>query len=134
MRTFGSLKARYQDFLAAGGQLRKASKFANVIHPSLIIEADDKLVLDQLPPPELHLMMGGVNCHMNLLIKMKGLPFIEAWTRTMRILRHGYQGGGYDGNNSKKILESLDDLAIRVPISCLPIISSLQALKAVISG
>ena len=125
MRSFGNMKKHHQQFIASGGNLRNASKYANCIHESLIIEADDTLVISVIPPPELHLMMGGVNAHMDLVIKMFGLKFVEEWAKKFGIIRHGYQGGGFAGNHSKKILDNLDSLAEYVPMSCLPIIQSL---------
>ena len=134
MRSFGNMKIRLQQFRASGGNLRNASKFANVIEESLIIEDDNVLVISVIPPPELHMMMGGVGVHMNLLIKMFNLDFVEKWTKSHGIIRHGFQGGGYNGNHSKKILDNLDSLANYLPVSCVPIINSLRALNEIVKG
>jgi hypothetical protein len=50
LRTFGSMAMCYDRFIAAGGKLKEANKFSNVIHPSLIKVDAEKLVLDQFPP------------------------------------------------------------------------------------
>ena len=46
----------------------------------------------------------------------------------------GFIGGGYNGNESKKILDRIDDLEQYVPPSCAPLIDSLRALKTVVNG
>ena len=134
MRTFGNLRRRHSQFLDSGGNLRSANKHANVIHPSLISEEDGKKIISVIPIAELHILMGSVGVHIDLLVKIFGLAFIENWTKKNHILRHGYQGGGYNGNESKKILECLDDLEQYLPPNCAPIIQSMRALKAVIHG
>ena len=92
MRTFGGLKKRHEQFLESGGDLKNAQKFANVINRCLLKEADLTRVISRCPIPELHIMMGNVNVHMDLLIQIFGLPFMESWTKKMGIIRHGYLG------------------------------------------
>ena len=134
MRTFGLLRKRYQQFLAAGGKLADASKHANVIHLCLIDEADAKRVIDVLPPPELHLLMGVTNALIDLLIKIFSLEFVEKWLNSHGILRHGYQGGGLDGNNSMKALKNVSSLEMLLPDALAPIIDCFRALEVVVKG
>ena len=54
LRTFGSLKKDYQNFMEAGGDESKMKNFNNVIKPSIIEEQDDVFVIDTIPIPELH--------------------------------------------------------------------------------
>ena len=49
-------------------------------------------------------------------------------------IRHGYNGGGTDGNNSKSVLDNLDKIAGILPIQCVPMIECLRALKQVVGG
>ena len=134
MRTFGLLRKRYSQFVAAGGKLADASKYANVVNLLLIDEEDAKRVIDVLPPPELHLLMGVVNALLNLLIRIFSLEFVESWLNANNILRHGYQGGGTDGNNSMKVLKHLNSLEMALPDALAPIVDCLRALKNVVSG
>ena len=66
----------------------------------------------------------------------EGLHVVEAWGKRFNILRHGYNGGGWDGNNSKRILDHCEDLRHNLPnpIDCMPAIDALQALRHVING
>ena len=109
-----------------------ASKYANCINPSLIVEDGSKRVINVFLPPELHLLMGAVNVKLKLLIDIFGLEFVEAWLKQHGIIRHGYHGGGTDGNNSMKVLTNIDSLAKYLPTECAPVIDSLQALKKVV--
>ena len=43
-------------------------------------------------------------------------------------------GGGYDGVNSKKLLDAVDTLANALDVSCAPIIDSLRSVREVVSG
>ena len=45
----------------AGANMKDAKKHGNVVHPPLLRGEPNQLVLDLLPPPELHLMLGSVN-------------------------------------------------------------------------
>ena len=93
MRTFGIIRKRHRQFLESGGKLKDAQKFANCINEPLLDEDDDTLVISIIPPGELHLLIGVVDVHMNILIKMYGLEFVEALGRTKcGAMRHGYQG------------------------------------------
>ena len=91
-------------------------------------------MIDKWPLPELHILMGIVLVHMNLLIQVFGLDYVEAWTKSMKIIRHGWMGGGYNGNHSKRILDCLDNLAAHLPPSCAPIIDSMRAFKSIVNG
>ena len=72
MRTFGLLKQRYNAFVDAGSALKKAQLFANVIHPALLHYPDHELVLYAIPPPPLHMMIGGADAILSVIVKIKG--------------------------------------------------------------
>jgi hypothetical protein len=97
-------------------------------------EDDDVLVLDGIPPPQLHLHMGVVNVVMDVIYKVWGKELLLAWCKRHYIMRRGYQGGCFDGNNAKKILEKLDELAEECPVSCLPLVELLQEFRPIVDG
>lgn len=132
LRTFGNIQQHYQDFVDAGANLKNMMAFKNVIHSCLLEYDDEQLVLDVIPPPELHLLMGVVNKILDLVIKV--WPEVLDWCRSKGITRHGYQGGGLDGNNSKKLLDKLDELSAIIPIHLLPIVSTLKDFKEIVAG
>ena len=69
MRTFGLLRQRLAEFLAAGGRLKDAKNFYNVVRECLLIFGDSVLVLFVLPPPPLHLRLGATNIIMAVIIR-----------------------------------------------------------------
>ena len=56
LRTLGSIRCLYREFKASGGNIRKAKVFKNVVHEPLIPAPDSKLILEVIPPMELHLL------------------------------------------------------------------------------
>lgn len=86
------------------------------------------------PPPQLHLHMGVVNSVMDIIIKVWGLDETLAWCQDNFIIRRGYHGGQFDGNNSKKILDCLPDLAEFCPTQCLPLVDLLHSFQPIVSG
>nr|XP_047138903.1 uncharacterized protein LOC124814863 [Hydra vulgaris] len=58
LRTFRSLKQAHKTYTAAGSDIKKAKLFGNVIHDPILSLDDDALVLDLIPPMELHLLLG----------------------------------------------------------------------------
>ena len=101
MRTFGGLRKRHQQFLVAGGKLVDAQRFANCIHAPLIEEDDNVHVISVIPPGELHLLIGAVDVHFNVLIKMFGLKHMERLANSVGAIRHGHQGRNIKGKKSK---------------------------------
>jgi len=70
--------------------------YKNVIKPSLLKESDNTLVLDVVPPPELHLVMKIVTVCAQLLCNQ---PAVANWFKASGIIFHGNNGGGLDGRN-----------------------------------
>ena len=100
LRTFAHLKQNYEKYAATGFNTAKMKECANVVHECLTIAPPDALVLDVHPLPPLHLLMGVVNHLVKLCISVDG-DTLEILKRH-NIFRHGYNGGGLDGNNSNK--------------------------------
>ena len=71
-RSLASLKKLLSEWREAGAVHADAKFFGNVVNDPLIGTDDDAPLIDTLPPPELHLMLGVVNtlyagiCHMSI--------------------------------------------------------------------
>ena len=85
-RTFGNMRQRYKQFMASGGDLKNASKYANVIHLPLLKEEDSTSLILVMPPPELYLLMGCVNA-VRKLIKEYDQEYVENMLYSLRIMR-----------------------------------------------
>ena len=134
LRTFGSMQTRHLQFRQSGGQLVNASKHANCLQPSLIEEDPSEQVLDIFPPAQLHLMLGGVNALENVLESMFTSEKIVTWLTANGIIKHGYNGGGLDGNNCKRLLDKVDALEQVLPPTAAPVIDCFRAFKHVVEG
>jgi hypothetical protein len=134
MRTYGSMKDWHQKFVAGGSKVKDAPKYKNCIRPCLLKEEDDVLVLDSIPPPQLHLHMGGVNSVMDVVMELWGEAEMLAWCKRNGVMRRGYQGGTFDGNNSKRILEKLEALEAECPPVCRPLVKLLWSFKSIVEG
>ena len=85
---FGNMRRQYIQFMASGGDLKNASKYANVIHLPLLKKEDSTSVISVMPPPELHLLMGGVNAVRKLLIlKENDQEYVENMLNSLGIMR-----------------------------------------------
>ena len=59
--TLQSIENAFQSWTDAGSKMKDAKKHGNVVHPPLLSGEPDQQVIEILPPPELHLMLGAVN-------------------------------------------------------------------------
>ena len=82
----------------------------NVIYPRILCleESPDSLIKHLVPPPKLHLLIGVVSTLGCLLMDV--WPEFDDWLKTKNVLQSGYQGRGWNGNSSNKILKNLDEL------------------------
>ena len=60
-RTLGELRAALAASRASGGVAAAAKQHGNVTHEALVPGHAHTAVMDVLPPPELHLLIGVVN-------------------------------------------------------------------------
>jgi hypothetical protein len=115
-RSIGKLRENYKAFEAGGSKLNTAKQYDNSIHPPLIDGEDTTLVLDVIPPMELHLLLGIVN-HLfkNLLQCWAGAT---EWTSKLNIQMQPFHGGQFAGNDCHKLLQNVDLLQKLVEQSC----------------
>ena len=105
LRTLGPLRESYKSFLSAGSILAKAKHTGNVVHPPILSGADDTLILDTLPPLELHHLLGVVN---HIFQKMKSVwPNAEKWPTSLNMKLSPYHGGMFEENDSRKLLRNV---------------------------
>ena len=69
-----------------------------------------------------------------LIPELKGLVAVEEWSKDLHIIRHGYHGRLYNGNNSKRILDNCERLREAFGFECYPAVDALKALGEVCSG
>ena len=116
-RTIGSLCEDRQKFIDSGLDRKQLKKFNNCEHVPLItndFENDwDKEILDLVIPPGLHIMLGVVNQQVKLL--EKEIPaLVEEWVAYSQAQRVAYQGGIFEGNGCKSLVDHVDYLEMLV--------------------
>ena len=99
LRTFGSLHAHYTAYTLAGSVPKTMQNYKNVINKCLVEGKPEELVGEQIPLPELHLLIGVVNHFYKVLGKV--WPSLTLWGRGKWTV-HGRHGGGLDGVNCDK--------------------------------
>ena len=111
LRTLGSLDYWYEKHVVENNSKKSNMQhYMNVIYPRILYleENPDTLIQHLVPPPELHLLIGVVSTLGCLLMDI--WHEFDDWLKTKNVLQRGYQGRGWDGNNSNKILKNLDEL------------------------
>lgn len=133
LRTFGSL---HRDFTAFSSSTKaKAMEFNNSIHQPLLQEHEDVKVLNVIPPPELHLLLGIVN---HLFVKMKNIwPEVNQWPEMIHVKPAPYQGGEqFNGPACHKLLQHIDALELlaqkNLAFHVQPWIDALRSFKKVV--
>ena len=117
-RTARSLKDCFWRFFESGSQRPAAKQFDNVVHPCIFAGSDDDLVMDHLPPPELHLLIGPVATLYSGL--RSEWPGASDWLKACNVECENYHVQSFTGNSAMTLLLNVDKLQSMCPrISCL---------------
>lgn len=129
-RTFDSLINLFYDYRDANANKGDASKYGNVIHLPLYQSIDgDTPVIQKVPPPELHLLLGPTN---KIYSELENVwPALEAWLQSIHVKKNEYHGGQFEGNDCKKILRLMDSLEERCPDEFLPFVAAFRSFNDV---
>lgn len=134
LRTLGMNLKNYSEWVGAGS-LSALSKLYKCCTQAPIITGDpEKLILEIMPPPELHLLLGVVNTIFNhMLAEYEDISL--AWAKSCHVVREVRNGNsGFNGNSCKKLLDKVDDLRAICPIGCLKFVQVLQAFHSVVKA
>ena len=129
LRTLKSLDYWYSEYEKTGFDKSKMKDCMNVINQRILYLDEDPntLIQNLVPPPELHLLIGVVSLLGSLLLEL--WPDFDLWLKSKNILQRGYQGRGWDGNNSNNILKYLDDLEAKIISQTPNLVPFVQCLK-----
>lgn len=88
----------------------KGKNYGNSVHlPVFKGSADDTLVLDITPPPELHLMIGVVNKLFDEMTK-EWPEGANRWVKECYVQKEAYHGATFNGNSARKLIKHTDML------------------------
>ncbi|CAH0547000.1 unnamed protein product [Brassicogethes aeneus] len=68
-RSLAICAAKYHAWKQSGSNKTRAKEFENCMHLPIIAKNDNTMIIDIIPPPELHLMLGVVNTLFNHMLK-----------------------------------------------------------------
>ena len=85
-----------------------AKDFDNTIQPPLINMEDSRLIVDIIPPTELHLLLGIVNHLFKNL--SEHWPRAKQWPALLHIQLQPHHRGQFAGNECHKLLQNVDIL------------------------
>jgi hypothetical protein len=114
-RSLGRIKEMVQAFRSSGGQLQKAGEFMNCVHDPILQGEYTLPIIQLIPPPELHLMLGAVNKIYDELNRIWGDDLAYKFAAKHNITRIGYHGGSMEGNQCKMILSKVKLLMTELP-------------------
>lgn len=132
LHTLASLTDKFWSWQNAGGDVSSAKKYGNVIHLPLLKGDPNDRIIDILPPPELHLLLGPVNTIYNALVKE--WPDALNWAIRCHVEREAMHGGSFNGNSCNILLSKVDILRSMAPLHCLKYVACFDAFKAVVSA
>lgn len=137
--TLGRLVELHEAYVQAGERRKDQAKFQNCVFPNLLVGDPGAKVLSILFPPELHLLIGIVDKHLQGLEKVFGLCWVDNFLKNVNIVRKSYQGShALEGNQSSMFLKKLPQLeqaimqeSDQLKVEGLPLLQSLRQFRKV---
>lgn len=92
---------------------------------------EEENILNIIPPPEFHLMLGTVN---SIYKKMqRDFPQVcEKWVKYCAVEREAFHGGSFNGNSCRRLLSKVDYLRSVSPLACLKFVKCISPLDKLI--
>lgn len=133
-RTLGDCLNNSSAFKESGGNKKNAKNYKSSIHSPIFTGDDDALVLDVIPPPELHLLLGVVNTLYKSMLQQCENDSLR-WAKECNVTREFVHGGpAFAGNSCKKLLNKVDILRSFCCIKCLKYVKCYQNFGAVVDS
>ena len=109
LRTFDSIRDNYNAWIEDGRVKKRAMDFYNCIELPLIPFERGELVIEKLPPCELHIFSGIFNHIYDAMIANVDLcSHVEKWSNDVGVTRRFCPGNAFVGNDCEKLLKKVD--------------------------
>ena len=133
LRTLENIICNYKNWKKNGSKPSEARNFKNCVNsPLLQRNASTDCIIDLIPPPELHLLIG---CFNHLFREMqKKWPMADEWPKRVGVVQCGYHGGEFTGGHCNKLLKNVDVLAQFCPLHILPFVRVFRSLNVVVQS
>lgn len=133
-RTIGDCLENYDAWEKAGSNKGNAKNYKNCIYPPIISGNENTEIIDVIPPPELHLLIGVVN----IIFKHMLIEFEEdslTWAKTCCVAQEITHGTpAFAGNSCKILLDKVDVLRANCNIGCLKYVKCLKDFQDVVNS
>lgn len=134
LRTIENISKNYEDWKNAGANKKQARNYKCSINLPIFSSLSDGLILDIIPPPELHLMLGVVNCIFNRLLSEFEIEALK-WAKSCNVQQEITHGSpAFIENFCKILLDKLDILRGKCSLSCLKFVQVFEDFKAVVTS
>lgn len=133
-RTIGSCLKNNAAWEKIGGSKCNAKMYKSTVHPPIFTGQDETLILDIIPPPELHLLLGAVNTIYKSMLTECETDSL-AWAKKCNVNREFVHGSpAFVGNACKKLLEKVDVLRSLSCINCVKYVQCFKDLQIVVDS
>lgn len=134
LRTIGNISDSFAAWQAAKSKQKDAKQYNNCIHLPVFAGDSNKLILDIIPPPELHLLLGVVNTIFNHMLQDFNQETLD-WAKSCLVERNVTHGGSsFNINLCKKLFEKIYVLRSKCPIACLKYVKALEDFHLVVKA
>ncbi|CAH0547097.1 unnamed protein product [Brassicogethes aeneus] len=134
LRTTKNILENYENWIKSGTIKNNAKFYKNCNNPPLFSCAQETPVLQIIPPPELHLMLGVVNTlfgHMMKEFEAESLAWAKA-CHAQREVTHG--GHGFKGNSCRRLLSNVDVLRAKKKLGLLKYVKAFEDFNEVVKA
>lgn len=133
-RTINDCRAKCEKWRSEGGLRKSAKLFDNCIHPPLFNAEENKRIIDIIPPPELHLLLGAVNTLFHHMM-LENEEVSVKWARECHVDRQcTYGSPTFEGNACKILLDKVDILDAMKCLGCAKYVETFRKLKKVVDS
>lgn len=134
LRTLGNIEHKFWTWHDEGsGVLGQAKAYGNCVHVPIVKGDPNTLVIDIIPPPELHLLMGTVNTMYTALLK-RWPEGAVAWAKACHVEREAIHGGTFNGNSCRLLLSKVDILRSSCPVQHLAFVAAFHSFGHVVES
>ena len=129
-RTLGEIKKYHAAYVKA--KCRNAPKYYNCVNEPLIKGKDTDKMIDVLPPPPLHLMLGVVNTVFDKLQDKWDQAY--TWAARHNIVKKNYHGGCMEGPACHALLKKVHVLELALPRRLTKFATTLSCFDKVVTA
>lgn len=133
-RTVGSCRENSDAFKNSGSKKINAKNFYSHVYQPIFTGNPETEIIDIIPPPELHLMLGVVNKLYGHMLR-ECEDDTEKWAKSCNVSREFVHGSpGFAGNACKTLLNKIDLLRAKCSVHCLKYVRCFNDFSSVVNS